>query len=592
MSSYWDRHWTRRGMSRRSILGGAGVAGLGLATAGLVGCGDDDDASPTGSPGSGSGTPAPGTTTSGTSTASGPPIPAVAAEQFYGPWNMFPREYDGHTALGPNIWHIIGNRAIRRHAKSGELIPEVAASWQQNDPQGLDMTIKIRPDVKTHEKAPTNGRAFTAEDFAYNLTRITGSLDPDNKARYQRAATLAGMDRATAIDATTVQVKMAKPNSGFFAGLAEFRNLLMPKDTIERGLTNPSELSGTGPFIVREYEDYKVAKFDLHPGFFEKGQPHFKKLELQPTIDRSAQVSAFLAKQLVYLAGVTAAERPIFDGQRKDARFVQHTGLNWWHIRFNITKKPYDDARVRQAISLVIDREELAKARHGNALWSLTGPIVPGFPEALTPEQLKKDYPGFDSAKRAANITQAKALLSAAGVTELNANILPGSQVATSEWFENAVRVKDQIEKALPNIKITVTPPADTAAFAQLQAKSDFDMISYTITTLPDQALELNSQFHSTGSRNYGKFKDATADTLLEKALTTLDPTARSIVIKEIQDKLLKDWVPVVHFYVNPDVRYVDPRFHLESDAEQLGPWNPSGVGYGGQSLRFWYQQA
>ncbi len=594
MSNYWTTRAQRNSLSRRRMLSASGTAGLGVGALGLVGCGGDDDDTPSGgnTPTGGGATTTTGSPASGTPAPSGPPIPAVAAEQFYSPWGLFPREYDGHTALGPNIWHIIGNRAIRRHAKTGDLLPELAASWEQVDPQGLEMTIKIQPDIKTHDKAPTNGRTFTAEDFAYNLTRITGALDPDNKARYQRAATLAGMTSATAVDATTVQVKMSKPNSGFFAGLAEFRNLFMPKDTVEKGFANPSELSGTGPFVVREFEDYKVAKFDMHPNFFVKGQPHFKKLELQPTNDRSAQVSAFLAKQLVYIAGITAAERPIFDGQRKDARLEQHSGLNWYHIRFNITKKPYDDPRVRKAISLVIDREALAKARHGDAQWALTGPIVPGFPEALSAETLKKDYPGFDSAKRAANITEAKALLSAAGVGDLNINMLPGSQVTTAEWFENAVRAKDQIEQALPNLKITVTPPADTAAFAQLQARGEFDIISYTITTLPDQALELISQFSTTGSRNYGKFTDPAADALLEKALVTIDPTARSAVIKEFQDKLLKDWNPVVHFYVNPDVRYVDPKYHLENDAEQLGTWNPSGVGYGGQYLRYWYQQA
>lgn len=598
-TNYWKAKAAREySLSRRKMLTASGTAGLGLGALGLVGCGGDDDDEPGGSTPASSGTTAGGTATGGTTAAgetpssSGPPIPAVAAEQFYSPWSLFPREYDGHTALGPNIWHIIGNRAIRRHAKTGDLLPELAASWEQVDPEGLEMTIKIQPDIKTHEKAPTNGRTFTAEDFAYNLVRITGALDPDNKARYQRAATLAGLDTATAVDATTVQVKMTKPNSGFFAGLAEFRNLFMPKDTIEGGFANPAALSGTGPFVVREFEDYKVAKFDMHPNFFVKGQPHFKTLEMQPTNDRSAQVSAFLAKQLVYIAGITAAERPIFDGQRKDARMEQHSGLNWYHIRFNTQKKPYDDPRVRQAISMVIDREALAKARHGDAEWALTGPIVPGFPEALTHEELKSAYPWFDSAKRDANITEARALLSAAGVGDLEVGMLPGSQTTTAEWFENAVRSKDQIEQALPNLKVTVTPPADTAAFAQLQSRGEFDIISYTITTLPDQALELNSQFHSTGSRNYGKFNDPEADTLLDKALSTIDPQARSEVIKEIQDKILKDWHPVAHFYVNPDVRYVDPNYHLEDNEEQLGTWNPSGVGYGGQYLRYWYKQA
>jgi peptide/nickel transport system substrate-binding protein len=221
--------------------------------------------------------------------------------------------------------------------------------------------------------------------------------------------------------------------------------------------------------------------------------------------------------------------------------------------------------------------------------WALTGALVPGFPEALTADQLKA-YPGFDASKKAQQIAEAKQLLTAAGITNLEMKLLPGSATPTDEWFENAVRSKDQIEKALPTVKVTVTPPADTAAYAQLQAAGDFDLVSYTITTLPDQVLELTSQFHTTGSRNYGKFSDPEADSILDRALTTLDADARSKLTKDFQDKLLTDWLPVVHFYVNPDVRLVDPRFHLENDEEQIGPWNPGGTGYGGQSLRFWYQ--
>jgi ABC-type transport system substrate-binding protein len=347
-----------RQLPRRVVLGTTAYA-VAAGTA-LAACGGDNKASQTSS--------APSTSSSG----SGAAVPAEPADLFYLPWAFFPREYDAHTALGPEIWHVIGSRAIRRHAKTGELIGELAASWEQVDPQGLELVIKIRPNIATHDKAPTNGRPFTAEDFAYNLTRITGALDPANKARYQRAATLTGMQRAEAVDATTVRVKMEKPSSAFFAGLAEFRNVFMPKDVVESvGFANPSALSGTGSFVVQEFEDYKVAKFTRHPKFFQQGQPHFNRLEFQPTNDRAAQVSAFIAKQLAMLGGIRSAEKPVFDSQRKDARFVEHTGLNWWHLRFNTRRQPWSDPRARKAIALVIDKEELARARYGTMKWAL-----------------------------------------------------------------------------------------------------------------------------------------------------------------------------------------------------------------------------
>ena len=95
---------------------------------------------------------------------------------------------------------------------SASLALWLAGDWEEYA-WGMTLTLKLEPNIATHDKAPTNGRLFNAEDMAYNLMRISGALDPANKARYQRAATLAGMDSAKAVDATTVQVKMAKPSS-------------------------------------------------------------------------------------------------------------------------------------------------------------------------------------------------------------------------------------------------------------------------------------------------------------------------------------------------------------------------------------------
>lgn len=584
---------------RRAVLRGAAL-GSGAAAAFLVACGGGSNSSGKSAtsvsrPAAAGGTSAPsGNSPSGGATAAAAnaaaSAPAKLTDKLMLPWPFFPREYDAHTALGPEIWHVIGSRPIRRNAKTGELIGDVAASWESVDPQGTQLVIKIRPDVKTHDKAPTNGRLFTAEDFAYNLMRISGALDPANKARYQRASTLTGMDSATAVDPTTVQIKMAKPNSGLFNGLAEFRNMLMPKDTVETtGFGNPAALSGTGPYVVQEFEDYKAARFTRHPNYYVKTQPHFQELNHLTTIDPAANISAFLSKQISMLAASRLQTKDAIDAGRKDARFVQHPGLNWWHIRFNVARQPWSDPRVRKAFALVIDREALAKARWGSLQWSLTGPIEPAFAEGLQTNELKT-YPGFNSPTKPEDIAAAKALLNQAGVGKLDVKILPGSAIPTDEWFENAVRVKDQIEKALDTVKVTVTPPADTAAFAAQQAAGDFDLISYTITTLPDPVLELISQYQTGGSRNYGKFSDPDADAMIEKALGTLDNKARAQILHDFQDRFLKDWLPAVQFYVNPDAGYIDPHLASENDDQVVGPWNPARIGYGEQSVQYWMQ--
>src|SRR5436305_8800248 len=219
-----ENYWavpSHRQVSRRRVLVGAAYGGGALSATLLAACGGSSSTNKSaattaatraaGAPAAAaSATGASGGTPASNAAAAAPA--AKLADKLVLPWPFFPRQYDAHTALGPEIWHVIGSRPIRRHAKTGELIGEVAQSWELADPQGMQLVIKIRPDVKTHDKPPTNGRLFTAEDFAWNLMRFSGALDPANKAQYQRAATLTGMESATAVDATTVQIKMATPN--------------------------------------------------------------------------------------------------------------------------------------------------------------------------------------------------------------------------------------------------------------------------------------------------------------------------------------------------------------------------------------------
>lgn len=112
--------------------------------------------------------------------------------------------------------------------------------------------------------------------------------------------------------------------------------------------------------------------------------------------------------------------------------------------------------------------------------------------------------------------------------------MLPGSQVTTAEWFETRFAPRTRLSRP-PESQGDGDASCGYGGLRAAPIPRRSRITSYTITTLPDQALELNSQFHSTGSRNYGKFSDPEADTLLEKALSTIDPAARSTVIKRFQ---------------------------------------------------------
>src|SRR5215208_287091 len=299
-------------------------------------------------------------------------------------------EHDMHTALAGTVWHLIGNRAVSLEQWKGTLEAELAEKWEIIG-DGSEMVIHVRPGIKIHNKPPSNGREFTAEDMAFNINRIAGKYDPQNIARYQRASTLLGLNRAEAVDKTKVRIVMDRPSSAFFRGLAEIRNQMMPKDVVEQAgfPNNPEGFAGTGPFKIDKFEDSVKFETSRHPEYFVKDQPHLDTFRAVWMPDRATGLSAFISGQIDMFNGAQPAEIDTIKKAKPDAQFYQWQDLNWDHWRFNTSRKPFDDPRVRRALFLALDYQEIGDGYWGPG-WGYTGPLVPAHPEALKAEEVAK----------------------------------------------------------------------------------------------------------------------------------------------------------------------------------------------------------
>lgn len=496
-------------------------------------------------------------------------------------------EHDMHTALAGTVWHLIGNRAFVLEPWKGELQPQLAAS-QEIPGDGTELIIKVRPGVKIHNKPPSNGRDFNAEDMAFNINRIAGKYDPQNIARYQRASTLAGLDRAEAVDQTTVRVKMERPSSAFFRGLAEIRNMMMPKDVVEQAgfPNNPAGFAGTGPFMLTEFDDGVKLEAARHPSYFMQEQPYLDTFRATWFPDRATALAAFLSNQIDMFNGALPTEIDTIKKSKADAQFFQWQDLNWDHWRFNTSKKPFDDFRVRKALFLALDYQEIGDGYWGPG-WGYTGPLVPAHPEAFTAEQVSK-LPGYNKDTKDKDRQTAKELMTAAGYPdgEISFAILP--QVASS-YLENATRIKGQLAKIWPKMEVNLTPAPDNAVFSRQQSESNFDTISYTITSLPDAVLELFSQYHSKGSRNYGRFRSADADQIIDKAFVELDANRRTALLKEFQQKYYDEWMPIAQLVEQPERYFLQPRIH--GFDKTTGPWGFTGYRVYSSAGYWWSKQ-
>jgi len=571
-SNYWLDAGKLR-TSRRSLIHAAGPSMAALA---LAACGSGSNKTSKGAATGGGGN----AFATGTAAVAGVNPTSVGQPQQGGTITIattdpaFYKQSDMDTALNNSIWHLIGKRALVLDGPTKKLLPETVESWEIPG-DGSQYILHVRKGVKIQNKPPANGREFTAEDLAFNITRISGKLDPQNAALYQRATTMAGLDHADATDQYTCTVTMTGPTSSFLAGLTEIRNELMPKDVVEANLfSNIVALAGHGPFMTKDYQDAQVMTAVRHPDYFVSGQPHADQFQVLWLQDQATVLSAFLSGKLDLFAP-TKQQVSAVKASLPTAKYYMWPSLNWDHIRFQVEKPPFTDFRVRKAVMLAIDYAAVGNGYYGSD-WEYTGPLEPEHPEAYTADQIKQ-LPGYNPDTKDKDRTTAKQMMTAAGFPDgdITFQIMPALTDPTSSYYVNALNVQDSLKKVWPKMNVQVTPPSDSASYASLQAQGNFSTVSYTITTLPDAVLELASQWHTPtgqlGSRNYGHFKNADADALIDKAFATIDANERKSILQDFQKRYFDEWQPAIQLCEGMNREFTSAK--LDGLDQVLGAW-------------------
>jgi ABC-type transport system substrate-binding protein len=205
----------------------------------------------------------------------------------------------------------------------------------------------------------------------------------------------------------------------------------------------------------------------------------------------------------------------------------------------NARRKPYDDIRVRRAISFAIDRDAAVQVvKQGGAVRG--GYMSPkglwGLPEA----ELRK-FDGYDKP----NIEQAKQLLSAAGVQ----TPLEASATTRTDFKDFAEFVKDQLAKIGINLKLTL---ADTATAQPVLQRGDFDIGPWTISiNIDDPDATFSEISTSNAVRNWSQVKDPQIDALFERQSQTLDVNERKKLVNELEKQALSQYQVAVLYFQN-----------------------------------------
>lgn len=281
----------------------------------------------------------------------------------------------------------------------GEYVPELAESWTMS-PDAKTWTFKLRRGVQFHK----GYGELTAEDVKFSFDRAR-----DPKSGSVSTIMFQNIVEVVAQGADTVVFRLDGPDPLFLTSVIynTASNIVSKKAVLERGDKFAMDPIGTGPYQIESVTS-ELVKLTAFPQHF-AGPPKTPKMEVQYIVDTSARTFAILGNTVDMILA-PAGPGTINAILNKDKSLVMDVALpgNSWSVAFNLTKKPFDDVRVRKAFAYAIDREAIAKSLTPPVprVYGLNPPNVPGGLNASnTPKELQYNY---DPAK-------AKALLKDAG---------------------------------------------------------------------------------------------------------------------------------------------------------------------------------
>jgi peptide/nickel transport system substrate-binding protein len=448
-----------------------------------------------------------------------------------------PPSYDAHReqtfgVIHPVAPHYNGLLQVDPTDPTGtKPAPDLAESWTVSK-DGLVYTFKLRKGVKFHD-----GSEMTSKDVKASYDRIIfppPGIVSDRKGQYEV------VEVVEAPDPYTVRFRLKWPAASFLASVASPWNWIYKADILAK---DPhwyeTHVMGTGPFLFVEHVKGSHWVGKKNPNYWDKGKPYldgYRALFIKST---GAQVAAVRGERAhIQFRGFTPAERDTLKAALGDKVRVQESP---WDcvllVAPNHQKKPFDDKRVRRALTLALDRYEGSKALSKIAIVKeVAGVQVPGTPYATPPEELAKlaGYGKDINASRA----EAKKLLKEAGAEGLSFTFknrgvpMPYEPVAVwliDQWRQIGVTVKQEVIEAAAYY--------DTLKRGDFQVAMDFQC-GYIVE--PDLDLYKFTS-RARNPSNYGFYDDKVLDDLYQKQSRALDAEERKKYVRDFEKRLLDD---------------------------------------------------
>jgi peptide/nickel transport system substrate-binding protein len=440
---------------------------------------------------------------------------------------------DPHTVSSYSSYQILNNvlEGLTFYDDQLNLVPWLAESWEQSE-DGLTWTFKLREGVKFH-----NGREMTAEDVKWSFERL---IDPatgsGNAARVGPPET-----QIEVIDDYTVAITHPEPFGIFPQSLGFDKSTgIMAKESVgEDGLVEVP--IGTGPFKITEVEGTTRLVLEKNEDYWQEGLPYLDAIEIVPIPDDTVRETALRGGEVDWILAIAPQN---YDSLEEDPNVVVDSApqLSYDYIGVNLTREPFDDVRVRQAIALALDREQLCEAGFFGLCDPLQAPVGKGSPWYF-------GYQPYDQ-----DIERAKELMAEAGYPDgFEMELLPTTQ------YGETVRAAQVLQQQLAEIGIDASINApEWSEWLELEGNFMYDAYICNWNGLIDADQYYYLQHHTGLVFNFTGYSNPEFDQLVEEGRAISDFDTRYDIYEQA-DKILVDDAPYIYMYNKKEIRAFAP---------------------------------
>lgn len=454
----------------------------------------------------------------------------------------------GLSLIAPYLFDTLVTRNV-----NNQLVPLLAASWQVAE-DGKAITMQLVPGVKFQDGTPFNAAAVRATFVRF---KKTGTKSPIYDG-IQR------IDDIQVIDDLTVRFTFKQPSANFWSTITmPYAGILSPASIEKVDSAGKGNVMGSGPFLLSEWKAGQSITLKRNPEYTwgasvteNRAAPYIDAMVFEVIPDAATQLAALQS-------GTVDA---IFINQPDDRAMLQRdptiqlvdAELNSLiYLAFNCKKAPFDDVRVRQALSFAVDKDAIVKVPLGGigkVASSYLPPALLGYDASLN-----SYVPGFDANKSQSLLRDAGFTRSGDGAWARGGQPLKGLLITSNRAPNDSIAALLQSQLKAVGVPVDIQM-MDSKAIGDATAAGKFDLLLYRYDWNDPDALSIYLGSDRIGSTNRAAYSSPAVDKLLAQGASTLDQAKRVQIYAEAQ-KLIGPDAPWQPLYVPVDVMAYSKRF-------------------------------